>query len=137
MDLLREKRTKVFVATGYQQRSDGAELMRALEARGLTITCDWTLDSDLNKEDKADRDIAAVKAAQVLVVLMTLPAYAYQGTWTELGIAIGANIPIVLVSPFGPADETTCARNIYFHLRQAQRFNSVRALLEAIDAKTA
>jgi hypothetical protein len=133
MEHLCKPGTGVFVATGFGQKADGKALMEALCARGLTITCDWTTaPPGLSRADMATRDVAGVMRAQVLVALMTLPSYEYKGTFTEIGIAIGAGIPVVLVSPFIQPDDAICARNVYFHLPTIQRYPSVAKLLEAI-----
>lgn len=131
MDALRTPGTVVFVATGWPQRTEGAALMRLLEQRGLRIACDWTSQPATNKKDTSVRDVAAMQQAQVLVAVMTLSAYAYKGTWTEVGMALGRGIPVVLVSPFveGEAD---CAKNVYFHHPSFLRFASADALLQAI-----
>lgn len=135
MDLLRTPGTRVFVATGFGQRSDGAALMEELRKRGATITRDWTTPHSHKHADTADLDVAAVTSAQVLVVLMTLVKYEYKGTFTEIGMAIGANIPIVMISPFINVDDAVCARNVYFHYRKGIvcRYTSTTDFLAALN----
>lgn len=110
--------------------------MRALEQRGLVIACDWaTAAPGLSKAEMAARDIGAMFRAQVLVAVMTLKDYEYKGTWTEIGMAIGRRIPIVLVSPFNVPEDAVCARNVYFHNTDFVRYPSTASLLQALDSK--
>jgi hypothetical protein len=76
-----------------------------------------------------------MRDAEVLVVIMSLLKYDYKGTFTEIGIAIGRNIPIVMISPFQKPSDATCARNIYFHYQSFTRFATVTGFLEALDKK--
>ncbi len=137
MELLRcrSPAIKVFVATGYHQKADAALLMGELRARNLTISCDWTVASTLSIEAMAARDVEAVRTSDVLVALMTVADYEYKGTFTEIGMAIGAGVPVVVVSPFMHAYEATCAENVYFHCDRLRRYLTVQAFLEALDKK--
>jgi hypothetical protein len=137
MDLLRTPGTSVFVATGFAQKAEGATLMGQLRNRDLVVTCDWTVEaiSPLNHCEKARRDVMGVKSAQVLVVLMTLPKYVYNGTFTEIGIAIGRDMPIVLISPFVSDQDADCAKNIYFHYERFIRRPDSSTFLAEIDGK--
>ena len=115
MEHLSRPGTKVFVATGFAQKKDAQRIMAALEAKGHAITWDWTRPpSGAQREQLADADADGVKAADVVVVVMTLPQYEYAGTWTEVGIAIGAEKPILFVSPFADASSAKCAQKMYF-----------------------
>ncbi len=148
MDRLRTPGTFVFVATGFKQKADGKALMNELVEHGLTITCDWTSASGLEISEMATRDVAGVKRAQgrrspsappvvtirqVLVALMTLDNYEYKGTFTEIGIALGADIPVVIISPFTKSTEAICARNIYFHHPSIERYPTVAKFIETLQ----
>ena len=140
MHLLCTPGTRVFVATGYIQRHEGAALMRELEKQhGLVITCDWTKETlaPLTMSQKAIRDTSAVRSAHVLVALMTLPSYEYKGTFTELGMALGLGIPIVLISPFTVTTDAKCARNIYFHCPEFKRYTSLADFRAALSTNPA
>lgn len=112
---LRTPGTHVFVATGFSQQKLAQDLMAALTTRGLDITCDWTRPPPgLDAAQKAMADHVGVMDADVVIAVMTLPAYEYKGTWTEIGIALGARRPVLLISPFTKED-ATCAKNVYFY----------------------
>jgi nucleoside 2-deoxyribosyltransferase len=133
MNLLRQANTRVFVATGFAQKQDGAALMDSLRKRGAVITCDWTVPTQLSREEIADRDEAALKTSQVLVVLMSLKDYDYKGTFFEMGFALGAGIPIILITPFTRSTDAVCVKNVYFHLKSFIRHRSVDAFLTAMS----
>lgn len=137
MELLRRAvgRPRVFVASGMPQKTEAAALMATLVKRGMTITYDWTRPPPgvgLPGISKLDKE--GVRSAAVVVVLMTLPAYDYKGTFTELGLALGAGKPIVLISPFTQPAEATCAKVPYFHDEEiAARYPSIEAFLAGLD----
>ena len=137
MHLLRNGAYNVFVATGYKQKNDARGLMGELRARGHDIMTDWTEASGLSREQMALRDVRGMFGADVLVALMTLPDYEYKGTFTEFGMAVGRQIPIILISPFAEPDTTgaVCAKNVYWALPNMERYKSVQAFLEALDKK--
>lgn len=134
MERLTTVGARAFVATGFQQRADGAALMRQLESRGIVITCDWTTPEAQAPpaKDKAARDKAAIRAADVVIALMTLKQYAYRGTNFELGYAEAQDKPIIMISPFKKSDDADCARNVYFWNDAYTRFDSVDAFLAAL-----
>lgn len=76
------------------------------------ITYDWTvhesaLNDDILLEEKqrcANADRAGVLDASAVVAVMTDPTYAYQGTWCELGIALGHDIPVYIYAPDATAN---------------------------------
>lgn len=134
MELLRTPFKTVFVATGFKQKADGRLLMHELQQRQLLIACDWTVEhAGLTKAAMAVRDVDAMKRADVLVAVMTLTDYEYKGTWTEIGMALGRGIPVVLVSPFEKAEDAICARNVYFHHPSFVRVHNASTLLASID----
>ncbi len=135
--LLRTQGTHVFVATAFGDQEMARRVMRDLQARGLIITYDWTkpppgidryeyqrsalgvdslLNVLINRPNQAAADAAGVTTADVLVAIMTRDEYEYNGTWTEVGIALGAKIPVLIVSPYAISSKAKCARNLYFAL---------------------
>jgi Fe2+ transport system protein FeoA len=130
--LLRTASVRVFVASGWIERAGAAEVMRQLRALGCTITHDWTVPQSTDPARTAALDLAGVRAAEVVVAVMAHPSYEYKGTFTEIGIALGARIPVLLVSPFKDGNQAVCARNVYFHSAELERCESVEALLAAL-----
>ena len=143
----------VFVATGYKQRADGVALLAQLEKRGIASASDWATvaPGSLSKREMAVRDAVALRRADVLVVLMTLPDYQvrgavsclppspppsqYNGTFWEMGFALGLGKPIVLITPFAPTDAATCVANVYYHMPEYERYASVTEFLAELDRK--
>jgi len=115
MDLIKDPAVRVFVATGFPQKAEAQRVMQAFRARGATITWDWTNPpSDMDRKHQAMADAAGVMTADVVLAIMTLPDYEYKGTWTEIGMAIGARQSILLITPFVDAGPAKCSKNIYF-----------------------
>lgn len=62
-----------------------------LEQCGHTITHNWTKKHNFeSRAEEARADVNGVKNADALIVFMNDPNYAYRGTWTEVGIALGS-----------------------------------------------
>ncbi len=118
LQLLRTPGTRVFVASAFPTRMAASDLMDSLRKRGLVITCDWTKPSSTeSRQEIAAADFQGVTSAQLLVAVMTLTDYDYKGTFTELGIALGAGVPILIITPFHKTSNTAvCARNVYWAL---------------------
>jgi len=130
--------TPVFVASGWVERAAAAAFMRTLEKPpyGLVITHDWTGGAEGGtKADTAERDEAGIRAAKVLVAVMTHKTYEYKGTWFEIGYALGRGLPVVLISPFVRAEDAVTARNVYFHHKGLHRFSSVATFLAALSGE--
>jgi nucleoside 2-deoxyribosyltransferase len=86
---------KVYVATKFENGPRARQVMDALEAQGFEITYDWTPELGETRE-QAVADVDGVRTADVLVVLME-ENYDYQGTLIEIGIALGAERPVLIV----------------------------------------
>lgn len=102
---------RVYIAT----RLDAADRVRALRdallERGVLLTYDWTTHGSVQSEGPARiaevalAEASGVEDADMVVVL--LPGG--RGTHVELGIAIGAGVPVVLVGEQAGADGHICA----------------------------
>lgn len=101
---------KVFVAAPWPNRGNARFVMDILEAHGATITYDWTQNEvDLTSPTAAEelsvlseKDVAGVLAADWLIALpekhdpLSESDVSGRGTWAEVGLAIGRNIPVLL-----------------------------------------
>ena len=91
---------RVYIATGLENAPKHKEVLALLAARGWELTYDWTPHGSVEaetlerKQEVACREVSGVQDADVLVVLMP----GGRGTHTEIGIALGACIPIVMFS---------------------------------------
>lgn len=90
---------RVYIATRLENHRDHNRLRDLLAERGIGLTYDWTTHGPVWR-DGPDR-IRAVAQAEALgvtsadLVIVLLPGG--RGTHAELGIAIGAGIPVLLV----------------------------------------
>jgi len=108
------KTIPIYIATGVENAAMHQVVKQHLEATGFfRVTYDWPNHQDIPLGEMARLEVSGVCLAQILVVL--LPGL--RGTHTELGIAIGAKIPVLL---FGRAEELqTCP---FYHARGVSRF---------------
>lgn len=99
-----------------------AQKRKALEARGWVCTFDWmTFEKhDMKPETLgkcAQKDLEGVMAAEWCIAVMDDPAYAYRGTFTELGaaFALGKNVIILTPKDDGVVGGFACKTNIFYH----------------------
>lgn len=95
---------RVFVSAKFEQKTAVRDAYKKLRAAGHEITYDWTEETDFRAEPGkldeyhaqcAEKDIEGVQEADVLVIF---PHENGKGLYVELGIALGAAIPVVCVS---------------------------------------
>lgn len=101
----------------------------------FTITFDWTRAdtksaSDESKTEEycrffADQEIQAVQTADVFIAILNDPEYPYQGTFTELGVALGAGCRVILVCPFDfDPKRVWCHKNVFYSTSLAARVDT-------------
>ncbi len=95
---------RVYVAAKFEDKVLARDAMAKLRAVGHEITYDWTVEDDTKAEpgkldeyhaECAERDIEGVQDAEVLVIF---PHERGKGLYVELGVALGASIPVVCIS---------------------------------------
>jgi nucleoside 2-deoxyribosyltransferase len=109
--------TNIYVAGKWTDKDTIKKYMLELESMGHTITHDWTtfeFETKNTKPQMAFADIEGVKKADMVVILMTDPEYAYRGSFTELGAALALNKKIYLVSDAENA-RANYKTNVFFH----------------------
>lgn len=92
----------VYIASGLENFEAAKQAIALFRANGWVVTYDWTTHGKLTPKEHgypvmattALAEINAVKAADVLVVLMP----GGRGTHTELGVALGNDIPVVMLT---------------------------------------
>ncbi len=157
---------KIYVASSWKcRRRIKAMWIDKLEEMGHEITHDWTimederLDTignplrDLNYHRKcAEADIQGVIDADLLLVIMDSPIkiYSYRGTFTEIGIRIGANrilknegkkqAPIILYNPWIDSDDinemikhSRTVSNVFFWSDDITRVMTGNAVFREIE----
>ena len=99
---------RVYVAASQHDWLRARRVMRDLEAAGLTVSHDWTiqveehLGQDPDEDTKrwcAEMDYQGVRDADALLVLTPLWKQWGAGLWTELGIALAMGKLIVVTGP--------------------------------------
>jgi len=119
---------KFFVSGKVGSDSDTKRLMHELKKAGHEITFDWTTIEHLRPYDKntrASREAAVlesrgVKDADVLVIITHDRGV---GLFVEMGIAIGAGIPVRVVTN----DEDS--RTMFFHHPLIKRVTDINQIL--------
>ena len=107
-----------YVAGSYPGRGAIPPYIDSLSALGYQCTWDWTSAEahSSNHEQMgffAAKDIEGVMNADVLIAIIDNKDYAYRGTFTEIGCALGLGIPVVVFCPH-PHDEVYARSNCFF-----------------------
>lgn len=119
---------KFFVSGKVGDDDVAKSVMRALKGAGHEITFDWTSIEHLRPYDKnaaASREAAisetcGVKNADVLVIIAHDKGV---GMYVELGIAIGAGIPVRVITKVE-------SRTMFFHHPLVRKINSIEEVIE-------
>lgn len=108
---------KIYVGGKYQDASIIRENIYDLIDVGYTVTHDWT---SVEQHDRgysalgkyAQYDIEGVSESDIVILIMDDPEYAYRGTFTELGCALGLDKRIIIVNPH---ENSYCMSNCFYH----------------------
>jgi len=88
---------KIYVAAEYRNREIVRNIHKELRQLGHEITCDWTDSSPYEPISvRAQNDVKGVRDAELLIIFMPVP-HDYTGTWVEMGIALGGDIPVYII----------------------------------------
>jgi nucleoside 2-deoxyribosyltransferase len=137
----------VYVAGGWKFRHDVKEVMNRLKAEGFLVVSGWIeRENGINTpealQSDAEADIREVLSSDVVLAVMEDESYAYRGTFTEIGCALGVGKPVVIFCPGTTTkiDEDTleyshyCQSNVFFHhgnCRQATTLEEGIKMLKA------
>jgi hypothetical protein len=127
---------RVYLAGKYADRVDLGAKKRELEAHRCVITHDWMTYELGERGPKqlacfAAEDIRGIATADLVVAVMTDPAYAYRGTFTELGAALGLRRQVIVVAPAGTQH---FRGNVFWHHPDILHVSNWAEALEAVDA---
>lgn len=95
----------IYVAGAWYNRHELKKLMdRLASEHGFRITSTWPgRETGINTPDKlaldAKMDLEEVANADMVLAVMEDPKYAYRGTFTEIGYALGQNKRVFIVCP--------------------------------------
>lgn len=112
-------KTKVWVSGAWVHRKAMGIKIDQLRQLGYEITHDWTRVEKAPNPTPEDQgsyakfDIDGVKKSDVAVAVMDDPDYAYRGTYTEIGCALGIGKPLHIVCPV--EGDAYIKTNVFFH----------------------
>lgn len=118
----------VYVAAKWEEKEECRKAQAKLSILGHRITFDWTNGDGSNKPKEAKTDYIGVCSADAILVLNHEKLF---GGATEMGIAIGRDIPVYVVG-------AEVRDNIFFHLTEfVQTFKSVDDAIAKMEADRA
>jgi hypothetical protein len=97
---------KVWVSGAWIHRELMGERIDQIRQMGYKITHDWTRVEKASNPTPKDQslyatfDIDGVKNSDIAVAVMDDPDYAYRGSFTEIGCALGIGKPLHIVWPY-------------------------------------
>lgn len=124
---------KIYLAGKWSDKINMRKMMMELEEIGHTITHNWTNNETPTRSPQelayfAKLDIDGVINADYVIAYMDDPKYAYRGTFTEIGCAIGCKKRIIIVSPdydlTNKDEQPYYSTNCFFHHTQIEHVNS-------------
>jgi nucleoside 2-deoxyribosyltransferase len=116
---------KIYVAGKWDDKIFVKNVQKCLTERGHEITHDWTTQAGVEDWICAEKDIDGVVQADIVVALMMDPNYAYRGTFTEIGCALGLKKRIIILCP----DKVSAARtNCFFHHKSIAHVSTMSEL---------
>lgn len=109
---------RIYVAGKFSDKDLMHHYMTELTKLGHEITRDWTQsgsDTGSNEQlaNSALLDTEAIQKAYLVIAVLTDPKYAYRGTFTEIGYALGSCKKVIIVSPAGP--DAYYRTNCFYH----------------------
>lgn len=112
---------KVWVSGAWIHKKEVGKKLQQLRELGYEITHDWTIIEKSNHPNETDLgnyakfDIDGVIRSDVAIAIMDDPKYAYRGTFSEIGCALGVGKPLHIVCPFYDRDNPTYSQtNVFF-----------------------
>ena len=136
---------KLYVAGGWPFRHSINEYVNTLKSLGYEIVSNWiSRENGINTisdyEANAQHDIDEVKKCDCLVVCLEDDKYAYRGSYTEIGCALGLNKPIIAICSGTVVHESDsldsfshyCMNNVFFWHKNIIRVKSRDEATEAL-----
>lgn len=126
---------KIYLCGKWADACSLREKMNELKWYGHTITHDWTFNNSNFPKQSSKLDIDGVRNADIVIAIMDDPEYAYRGTFTEIGCALGQRKNVLIVCP-PLTDETKdywCKTNCFFYHPQIFHYNSWEEVLTILN----
>ena len=130
---------KIYLAGKYGDYKQIHEKMQALKKLGHFITFDWTQNVEnraqnpttFDKAKSAADDIKGVRDCDLLIVLLTDPNYAYNGTHTEFGAGLALQKKIYVVCP---PEASRFKQNVFLQSHGLEHFESWEAVINQLTS---
>ena len=126
-------KTKIFVAGSWDNRTVMHDIIKQFDSIA-EVTHDWTIHESeelLNNKVYLQSQVIvtceAIEHSDLLIVIMDQPNYAYMGTWTEIGMALATNIPVLIFNP-----NNYCVNNLYMNHLGIKIFDNLNKLAEYV-----
>ena len=112
--------------------------MHELEESGFESTLDWLQVESSERTPEhfssvAERDIKAIHSADLVIVILDDMKYAYRGTSTVIGAALGLDKPVILVCP--DPSQSGVMTNVFCHhpfIYQVHSWEEAKGCLDII-----
>lgn len=143
--IVQQEPVSIYVAGGWEFRRRIADINAVLRAQNFKVVSGWVERENGKKTPQdlasdAKFDIEEVREADVLLAIMDDSKYAYRGTFTEIGCALGLKKMIIIVCPGSPevGEEGTvsypfyCMTNVFFWHQNIYRVATVEAAVDII-----
>ena len=122
----------IYVAGKWDDKENIIQRQLQFQSLGYKITHDWTKNECVTRNPEelgkfAMLDINGVLEADYLVAVMTDTKYAYRGTFTEIGCALGTNKKIYI---YCPDKNSHCRTNCFFYHPNIVHFDDWDKLVE-------
>ena len=120
---------KVYVAGAWADKKSVIEVIEKLKDK-CEITRNWTKVTEEEKKihplaDFAELDLQGVIQAEMVVIVVSLKDYAYRGTTTELGCALGLRKPVYV---YEIVEGSKFMDNLFIHHRLIHRIKDLSEL---------
>ena len=128
---------KIYLAGALKNKIFIRQKMTELQQLGHQITHDWTKFETIPLIDEFPRravdDINGVKETDLLIAIMDDAKYAYRGTFTEIGCALGLNKNVLILCPVIEGEKNFCQTNCFYYHPLVQHFTTWNDLLEIFN----
>ena len=104
---------KFYVCGKWGDKPLAQRVMNHIRSAADEITHDWTTFKADGPEYQrlaicAGKNVEGVQQCEILIALMTDETYAYRGTFTEIGVALGLAKSVIIVGPVTAQAATNC-----------------------------
>lgn len=124
---------RLYTAGKWGDKDRIRQIAKTMEGRGHVITHCWfdVEDGECSAEEMrmyADQDVKGVMTADAVLVVMDDPKYAYRGSFTEIGVALGSGTPVHLFNPHGA--DSAATTNVFYSASGITHYDNLGTMLD-------